>query len=98
MCEAVDLLGKTVGIEFLDRGDEAAVQGPASLVEEAGVRHLVGQRVLERVLEIRKEPRLVEKLGGLEIGQGAAQIVLVVVGDRLKERERHVPPDHGRHL
>jgi hypothetical protein len=58
----------------------------------------VGQRVLERVLEIGKEPRLVEELGGLEIGQGAAQIVLVVVCDRLQKRERHVPPDHGRHL
>jgi hypothetical protein len=51
--------------------DELGVQRPATLVEQAPVGHLVGQRVLERVLEVGKEPRFVEKLGSLQMSQGA---------------------------
>ena len=33
----------------------------------------MGERVLERVLELRKEPRLVEELRGLQVGEPRAQ-------------------------
>jgi len=42
------------------------VEGAASLVEQALVRHLVREGVLEGVLDLGKEARLVEELGPLE--------------------------------
>ena len=36
---------------------------PAPLLQQAPVRDLVRERVLERVLEVREEARLVEELG-----------------------------------
>ena len=55
------------------------------------------ERVLEGVLEIREEARLVEELGGLEVGEPATQLFLGQLGDGEQERERHVlADDRGR--
>jgi hypothetical protein len=45
----------------------------------------MGERVLEGVLEIREEARLVEELRSLEVSQPLAQAVLGLFGDRLQE-------------
>jgi hypothetical protein len=42
---------------------------PTDIVKEASVRDFMSQRMLESVLEIGEEPRFVEELGGLEMGE-----------------------------
>ena len=66
-----------------------------ALLEHAAVGDLVGERVLEGVLEIREEARLVQELGRLEVAEPPAKVVLGHVRDGLQERERHVLPDDG---
>jgi hypothetical protein len=62
MGEPVDVLAEAISVECLDRPDDPRVQVVPSLVQEAAVRHLVGQRVLEGVLDVGEEASLVEKL------------------------------------
>ena len=69
--QPLDLLGEALGREPLDGLDDAGVQGAPPLLEQALVGHLVGERVLERVLEVGEEARLVEELGGLEVREPA---------------------------
>ena len=59
------------------------------------VRHLVRERVLERVLEVRKEPGLVEELRGLQVRELGAHLVLRRVGDGQEQRHGHVLADDG---
>ena len=49
--------------------------------------------MLEGVLEIGEEGGLVEKLGGSEMRELAAQCLLGHLGERLQERERHLRAD-----
>ena len=77
------------------RGGDPGVERPPTVLEQAPVGDLVGERVLERVLEIREEARLVEELGRLEMRRAPAKLVLGLVRDSLEERERHVLPDDG---
>ena len=53
MGETLDVLAQAVGIEAFDRVDDPRVERAAALVEQAAVGHLVGQRVLEGVLQTR---------------------------------------------
>ena len=69
--QPLDLLGDALGREPLDGLGDAGVQGALPLVEQAPVRDLVRERVLERVLEVREEPRLVEELRGLQVREPA---------------------------
>ena len=57
---------------------------PTPLLEEAPVGDLVRERVLEGVFEVREEARLVEELGGLEVGRahGALFLGLSAMADR----------------
>ena len=45
------------------------MQGTPAILEEAPVGDLLGQGVLERVLEFREQRGLVKELGGLEAGE-----------------------------
>ena len=65
---------------------------------EAAVGDLVGQRVLERVLELGEQARLVEELGGLEASRDPARSASSgSVGDRLQQRVGHIlADDRGR--
>ena len=74
--QALDLLRDPVTGERLQGRDDAGMQRPPPLLEQAAVGDLVGERVLERVLEVRKEPDLVEELRGLEMSQLGAYLVL----------------------
>ena len=56
MGEPLDLLAEAIPVERLDRLDDPRVQRAPALLEQAAVGHLVGERVLEGVLEIREEP------------------------------------------
>ena len=93
MRQPLDLLGQAVGIERLDRLDDPGVQRPPPLVEQAPVGDLVGQRVLEGVLEVREEARLVEELGGLEVGEAAAERSSDCSAMAWRRREGHVLAD-----
>jgi hypothetical protein len=91
------LLGDALGREPLDGLDDAGVQGTLPVVEQPLVRHLVRERVFERVLEVRKETGLVEELRGLEMSQLGAHLVFRRVGDGQEQRHGHVlADDRGR--
>jgi hypothetical protein len=81
MGKPLGLLGGALGREPLDGLGDAGVQGALPVVEQTLIRHLVRERVLERVLQVRKDPGLVEELRGLEVGELGAHLVLRRVGD-----------------
>src|SRR5215472_4161156 len=60
--ESFHVLSEPVGVETLQRLDDARVERAPPRLEEAAVGHFVRQRVLERVLELREEARLVDEL------------------------------------
>jgi hypothetical protein len=68
-----------IASRFAEREAALAPACPRSappVVKQTAVGHLVGQAVLEGVLEIGEEPRFVEELGGLKLGQAPAQRLL----------------------
>ena len=52
------------------------MKGVLALVEQASVRHFVGERVLESVLQIRKQTGLVKELRRLEVGKAATEFLV----------------------
>src|SRR2546422_1993962 len=93
MSKSLDVLIKPVGIDSLDRLENPGVECTPAILEEAAVGNLVGQRVLEGVLQLGEEPRLVEELRCLQPGEPLAKALLRLLGDRLQQRERHVLAD-----
>ena len=98
MRELLDVLAETVGVQVLDGADDGPVQRLPALAQEPAVGDVVRQRVLERVLELGKQSRLVQELTGLEASEAAAAGFLVEAGHREQERERHVASDDRRRL
>ena len=85
-------------MEPLDLLDDSSVDGVPAISQKTAVGHLLRQRVLERVLRLRKEARLVEKFRGLQVRELSAEIRLVPVGDGVKQVERDVLSDDSRRL
>jgi hypothetical protein len=54
--------------------------------------------MLERVLDLRKETCLIEKLGGLKSRKPVAKFLLSLIGDRLEKNERYILPNDGCRL
>ena len=98
MGEPLDLLPQSVALESLDRFDDPRVDGAPAIGEEAAIRHLLRQRVLERVLRIGKEAGLIEKLPGLQKRELAAHALLRLIGDGVEQDERDVLSDNGGRL
>jgi hypothetical protein len=96
--EPLDVLVELIGMEPLDHPDDTSVQLTALLPEQVAVRHLVGQSMLEGVLEVREQARLVKELGALEVGEATTKVGFVLFGNRLQECERYVVADHGGSL
>ena len=92
------MLGQPVGIEPLDGLHDPTMQRAPPLLEQTAIGHVVGQGMLEGVLEVRKDAGLVEELRGLQAADGGVQLILGVLGNRLEQRKRHVLPDHRRRL
>ena len=65
------------------------------LLEQAPVGHRLGQRVLERVLDVGEEVRLVEELAGLKPRQPLLQVSLGETAHRAQQRQGQIAPDHG---
>jgi len=78
--------------------DGAGVQGLPTLLDKPAIGHLVGEGVLERVLEVGEEARLVKELGGLKVSEATAQLIVGHLGDRPEEYPRDVLADDGRAL
>ena len=53
MGEPLDLSAEAITVERLDRADNPRVKLAATVLQQSSVRDLVGEGVLERVLEIR---------------------------------------------
>src|SRR5262249_61402727 len=66
MSETLDLLFEPRGSEPFHRQHDLRMEVTPSLTGQASVGHFVSQRVLEGVLGLREEARLVEKLSGLK--------------------------------
>ena len=75
--QAFDLLARDgLPSQRLKRLDQACVQHPPPLQQEAAIGHLVREGVLEGVFALREQPRLVEKLRRLQVRQAAVQCYL----------------------
>ena len=93
MRQAFHLLGQPLRGERLQGLDNTGVQHPPPLLEETAIGHLVRQGVLEGVLALGEEPRLVEELGRLEVRQTAMQVVFGQLGNGLQQRQGHLCAD-----
>src|SRR5262245_47325707 len=97
MSEPLNLLSQTLGIQPLDGLDDPDVERSPSVLQHACVDDLVCERMLEGVLEVRKEARLVEELGSLEVHEAPAEIILWQVCHGEQKGERNIlPDDRGR--
>ena len=97
MGEPLGVLAEAIAMERFDRVDDPRVKLAPALLQQTLVCHLVSERVLERVLEIRIAPSLVEELGGLQVVESATERLVRDLGDRLEQRERHdLAEDGGR--
>src|SRR4030095_3335233 len=85
-------------MEQADRVRDAAVEHAALLLEEASVGDLVGQRVLEGVLQIGEEAPLVQELTCLEPREALPQVVAGKVHDRFEESGGDVLAAHRRRV
>jgi hypothetical protein len=74
------------------------MERPPPLWQEAAVGHLVGQGVLEGVLDPGKEASLIEELSGLQLSEAVLDLLLRWLGDGLQEGQRDFPADDGRYL
>src|SRR5262249_30631014 len=67
--ELVDPAGEPVVVERLDRLNDPRVEDASLLPQQALVADVAGERGAERVLEVRKEPCLLEEPRPLQMGQ-----------------------------
>ena len=79
--QAFDLLGHPVPSERLQGLDDAGMEHPPPLLQQAAIGHLVRQGVLEGVFVLGEEARLVQELRGLEVGEVAVQLGVRQVGN-----------------
>jgi hypothetical protein len=96
--EPLDLLVEAIPVERLDRRDDPRVKLAPALLQQATVCHVVRERVLERVLEVRKQTGLVEELGRLESVESATERLVWQVGGRLEQNEGHILANDGGDL
>src|SRR5262244_2530830 len=94
----LDVAGWLVSLATLQGFQDVPMQPTPSLLQKARVSHLVGQGMLERVLVLRKEPRLVEEPGRLEPNEPFAQLLIGSPADLSEQGNRDVPTNHGRRL
>ena len=76
MGEPLDLLAEPVGVQLFYGIYDARVDVPTALVEHSSVGDVVGEGVLEGVLQVRKKLRRVEKFGSLQVVEQTAKLVL----------------------
>ena len=92
--QAFDLLGHPLGRERLEGLDNARVQHPPPLQQQAAVGHLVRQGVLEGVFRLGEQAGLVQELRRLQVRQAAVQRRLGHVGNGLQQGQGHLRANH----
>ena len=75
LSQAFDLLGHPVSGERLQGLDDAGMQRPPPLLQEAPVGHLVGEGMFKGIDMVGKELRLIEELCRLQVGEASLQSV-----------------------
>ena len=71
------------------------MQHAPPLLQETARRHLVGEGMGERVCQLGKQPGLIQKLGGLQVGETTVQLGLGHLGNGLQQGQGHLRADHG---
>ena len=92
--QAFDLLGHPLGRQRLEGLDQARVQHPPPLQQEAAVGHLVRQGMLEGVFRLGEQAGLIQELRRLQVRQAAVQRRLGHVRNGLQQGEGHVRANH----
>ena len=74
------------------------MQKLAPLDQHRVVGDLLGERVLEDVLDVAHRGLLVDELGQLQVAEHPVEIVVGLPGDLAYQRERKLLSDHGQRL
>src|SRR5262249_22170112 len=96
--QAFDILGYSVPDECLQGLDNASMEHPPSLVQQAPIGHLLGEGVLEGVDQLGKQARLVQELGVLEMRETQAEPLFRQLPHSLEEAQRDLRPHDRRGL
>ncbi len=91
--QPVQVLLDAVLTELLDGRPHPSVQLPALVLQQARIRHLLGQRVLEPIHHVRDHPRLLDQSRGLERFQRRRE-TLAVGGGTLQDSPGELAPYH----
>ena len=95
MGQPLYMLREAVTVKRLDRVDDPGVKIAPTVLQEAAVGDIVREGMLEGVLEVGKEARLVQELGGLEVREPLTNGILGHVRDGLQECQGYVFSDNG---
>src|SRR5262249_31401324 len=90
----LDLGAQGIWGEPLERLEDSPVQLATSILRKAFIRDLVGERVLEGVLEVWRDSRLVKKLHRLKLVEAAPQGIVALIGHRAQQRELNFLANH----
>jgi hypothetical protein len=82
--QALDLFGHSVPGERFDGFNDVGMEHAPPLLEQTAVGHFMGKGMLEGVLALRKEPRLVQELRRLQVRQGMVQGVFGQLSNSLE--------------
>jgi hypothetical protein len=93
-----DLLSDPLGRECLQGLDQARVQHPPPLQQEAAVGHLMRQGMREGVVRLREQAGLIQELRRLEVHQAVVQRRLGQVRNGPQQGAGYVRPNHGSGL
>src|SRR2546425_8868349 len=89
----IHLLGQTVLVQRFDGYHDSRMEGAAPILEETRIGNFMGEGVLEGVLEVGKQARLVEELASLQMSKALAKLPLWQVADGLDQRKEHILAD-----
>src|SRR5262245_42379162 len=73
MGEPFDLLVRMVTVQRFNNVDNPRMKSASLILQQSPVRNLMRESVFEGVLDVRKQPGLVEELGALQIGKATAK-------------------------
>src|SRR5262249_53948386 len=96
MGEPLDLLAEPVGVQLFYGIHDARVDVATALVEHSSVGDVVGEGVLEGVLQVRKELCRIEKFSSLQLVEQTAKLVLCKPTNCMQEGEWGVVSNYRR--
>ena len=91
--EPLDLFTQPIGVKLFHGIHDARVDVATAVAEHPTVGDVVGEGVLESVLQVGKQLCCIKKLGILQIAEQAAEFVLREPGNRVQQCQRDVVSD-----